>query len=97
MLQTKPLHLGNLNGAIFDFPEIGDTLPMHTHTETDVHITVVARGSFRAHGPGWERVVSAGDVLDWKPHSPHELIALETNSRFVNIVKSSPTQLSEAG
>ena len=87
MLQAKPLTLGKLVGTIYDFPEVGDVLPMHTHTEADVHISVVARGSFRAHGNGWQRVVSAGDVLDWRANDSHEFIALEVNSRLVNIVK----------
>ena len=87
MLQTKPFTLGKLTGSIYDFPEIGDVLPMHTHTEADVHISIVARGSFRAHGSGWERVVSAGDVLDWRANDPHEFISLEASSRLVNIVK----------
>ena len=87
MLQAKPLMLGKLTGTIYDFPEPGDVLPMHSHTEADVHISVVARGSFRAHGNGWERVVSAGDVLDWRPNEPHEFVALDAGSRLVNIVK----------
>jgi len=87
MLQAKPLMLGKLTGTIYDFPETGDVLPMHSHGEADVHISVVARGSFRAHGNGWERVVSAGDVLDWRPNDPHEFVSLEANSRLVNIIK----------
>jgi quercetin dioxygenase-like cupin family protein len=87
MLTTRPISFGKLNGAIYDAPETGDILPMHSHGEGDVHITIVARGSFRVHGDGWEMVAKAGDVLDWKPGQAHELIALEPNSRFVNIVK----------
>lgn len=87
MLQAKPFTLGKLVGTIYDFPEVGDVLPMHTHTEENVHISVVARGSFRAHGTGWSRVVGAGDVLDWRPGDPHEFVALEANSRLVNVVK----------
>ena len=87
MLQTKPITFGKLNGTVFDFPVAGDVLPMHQHGEGDVHITVVARGSFKAHGNGWERVLKAGDVADWKPTDPHEFVALEDNSRIVNIVK----------
>lgn len=87
MLQTKPFALGKLTGTIYDFPEAGDVLPMHTHTAVDVHISIVARGSFRAHGAGWQQVVKAGDVLDWQPNQPHEFIALEAGSRLVNIVK----------
>ena len=87
MLQTKPITFGKLSGAIYDFPDAGDVLPMHSHDEANVHITVVARGSFKAHGNGWERVLKAGDVADWKPNDPHEFVALEANSRIVNIVK----------
>jgi len=87
MLQTKSIILGRLTGAIYDFPVNGDVLPMHQHSEGDVHITVVARGSFKAHGNGWEQVLKAGDVADWKPNDPHEFVALEDNSRIVNIVK----------
>jgi quercetin dioxygenase-like cupin family protein len=87
MLQTKPLIYGKLNGAIYDAPEVGDILLMHNHGEADVHITIVARGSFRVHGNGWDIVGKAGDVIDWKPGQAHEFIALEPNSRFVNIIK----------
>lgn len=87
MLITKQYTFGKLNTIVFDFENADDVLPMHEHTEADVHITVVARGSFRAHGNGWERTVKAGDVLDWQPYDPHEFIALEPNSRIVNIVK----------
>ena len=88
MMTVKPLQLGNLMGAIYDFPEVDDVLPMHSHTEHDIHISIVARGSFTAHGNGWERVVSSGDVVDWKANDPHEFIALEPNSRLVNIQKN---------
>lgn len=87
MLQNKPLLLGKLTGTIYDFTEAGDVLPMHSHTEADVHITVIARGRFRAQGDGWWRRVSAGDVLDWRPNEPHEFVALDANSRLVNIIK----------
>lgn len=87
MLQTKPFTLGRLSGTIYDFPEAGDVLPMHTHTEADVHISIVAKGAFLAHGAGWRREVKAGDVLDWRPNDPHEFIANEAGSRLVNIVK----------
>lgn len=87
MLQVKPITSGKLSGNIYDAMQIGDVLPMHTHDEGSVHITIVARGSFRVHGDGWEMVAKAGDVLDWKPGQAHEFIALEPNSRFVNIVK----------
>lgn len=87
MIQVKPFTLGKLTGSIYDFPEVGDVLPMHSHGQADVHISVVARGSFRAHGNGWQRVVMSGDVLDWQVNDPHEFVALDAGSRLVNIVK----------
>jgi quercetin dioxygenase-like cupin family protein len=87
MLQAKPFTFGKLNGTAYDFPVRGDVLPMHEHDELTNHITVVARGSFKAHGSGWERILKAGDVADWRPHDPHEFVALEDNSRIVNIIK----------
>jgi len=88
-MNVQMVTFGKLNGSIYDAAAAGDMLPMHTHTESDVHITIVARGSFKAHGDGWEMTAKAGDVIDWKVGQRHELIALEPNSRFVNIVKGS--------
>ena len=78
---------GKLNGSIYDFDNVGDKLPMHNHTEQDVHITIINKGSFKAHGDGWEMELKQGQIVNWQPGQAHELIALEPNSRFVNIIK----------
>jgi hypothetical protein len=87
IIQPSRHYLGKLTVTVYDAPEIDDILPMHTHGEQDVHITIIARGSFKVHGDGWERIAHEGDVIDWKVGQAHELIALEPNSRFVNILK----------
>ena len=87
MMKQTPRQFGVLQGMIFDFEQAGDLLPMHNHTEADVHITIVSKGSFRAHGDGWEMILKAGQIVDWDAGQAHELIALEPDSRFVNIVK----------
>jgi quercetin dioxygenase-like cupin family protein len=87
MYITKNLKYGKAEGTIYDFPEINDVLPMHAHTEFNNHITIICRGSFKAHGDGWEMIAKEGDVLDWQAGQNHELIALQPNSRFVNIFK----------
>jgi quercetin dioxygenase-like cupin family protein len=87
MLKHTIFKVKSLNGTIYDFPEINDILPMHTHDENNNHITIIARGSFKISGNGWEREAKAGDVLDWKDNDPHQFEALETNSRIVNITK----------
>ena len=98
-LQMKPLNLGNLKGPIYDFEKKGDTLPMHWHSKDNVHITVVGRGSFRAYGPEdtWEKMLKAGDVVDWQEFQQHEFISLEDNSRLVNIVKGGGEPSNEYG
>ena len=88
MMESKPAAYGKINGTIYDFPEVGDVLPMHTHSEETVHISIVARGSFRAYGDGWHHTLGCGDVVDWPANQPHEFYALEPNSRLVNIVKA---------
>ena len=86
-MRWTELAFGTLRGGIYDANNTDDILPMHSHDEATVHITIIARGSFRAHGDGWEMTAKAGDVIDWKVGQAHELIALEPNSRFVNIRK----------
>jgi quercetin dioxygenase-like cupin family protein len=88
MMTLKPVNFGNLMGKMYDFPEVNDVLPMHTHGEADNHISVVSKGSFKAHGDGWEMIITAGNVVDWPANQAHEFIALEPNSRLVNITKS---------
>jgi len=87
MMKQTPHQFGKMVATIFDFDHAGDMLPMHNHTEADVHITIVSKGSFRAHGDGWEMILKPGQIVDWDAGQAHELIALEPGSRFVNIVK----------
>ena len=84
MMHSQMRQFGKVTSIVFDFPEVDDILPMHSHTEADIHITIIARGSFKVHGDGWEMTAKAGDVIDWEVGQVHELIALEPNSRFVN-------------
>lgn len=88
MLLPKPLiDCGDLRGTIYDFQRAGDILPKHNHTEDNVHITVVARGRFKVYSHDWEMNAATGQVLNFEPNNPHEFMALEDNSRIVNIVK----------
>jgi quercetin dioxygenase-like cupin family protein len=87
MLLVNPLNLGDIHGAIYDFEFAGDILPKHTHTENDVHITIVTRGKLKAYSHDWEKEAIAGQVIDFRVGEPHELMALEDNTRIVNIIK----------
>lgn len=88
-LHERPLAIGKLTGVIYDFDVVGDELPLHVHGERDIHISIVARGAVRAFGPdgAWETEAYTGAVLDWEVGQWHGFIALEPNTRLVNIVK----------
>lgn len=88
MLLTKPLEdVGDLRGAIYDFECAGDLLPKHNHDENTAHITVVARGRLKAYSHDWEQEAAAGQIINFRAGEPHELMALEDNTRIVNIIK----------
>ena len=86
-LLSKPLLAGKLTGTVYTFEKAGDMLPMHTHQEGNAHITIVARGKVKVHGNEWAADYSAGAVIDFPSDQSHEFIALEDNSRIVNIQK----------
>jgi len=91
-LLLKPLiGLGDIRGAIYDFEKSGDILAKHNHDETNVHITIVAKGKIKAYSHDWEMEAECGKVLDFRPNEPHEIMALEDNTRIVNIVKNMGT------
>lgn len=88
MLRVEPLqNCGDIRGSMYTFEQAGDILPKHNHTENDTHITIVARGSLRAYSHDWELEAVAGQLLNFRANEPHELMALEDNTRIFNIVK----------
>lgn len=88
MLLAKPLeNLGDIRGVIYDFENAGDILAKHSHDENNVHITIVARGKIKAYSHDWEQEAVAGQLLDFRPNEPHEIMALEDDTRIFNIVK----------
>jgi quercetin dioxygenase-like cupin family protein len=86
-LLSSPLVAGKLSGVIYTFEQAGDVLPTHSHDKSTAHITIVARGRVKAHGDGWSAEYGAGSVIDFPANQSHEFIALEDNSRIVNIIK----------
>ena len=89
MLLGKPLeNLGALRGIMYDFEKAGDILLKHNHTEDTAHITIVARGKIKAYSHDWELEAVAGQILDFRPGEPHEILALEDNTRIFNIIKN---------
>ena len=87
MLLSKPLAWGDLRGTIYDFTKAGDILPKHVHDENDVHIAIVGKGRIRAYSHDWSAEYEGGQIIDFRPGEPHELMALEGGTRIVNIIK----------
>lgn len=98
-LLNKQFQFGLLKGTVYDFEVKGDVLPMHWHAPDNTHISIVGRGSFDAHGPDgtWKKTLKSGDVVDWQAYQQHEFIALEDNSRLINIVKGGGESTSDYG
>ena len=88
LLANRLENLGQLTGTMYDFELAGDILPKHVHTVENVHITIVARGKVKAYSHDWEQVAQAGQLIDFQPNQPHEIMALEDNTRIFNIVKN---------
>ena len=88
MLSTKILReLGDIRGVMYDFEKAGDILEKHVHDKTNVHITIVARGKVKVYSHDWEIVAEAGKLVDFRVGEPHEIMALEDNTRIFNILK----------
>ena len=87
MLKPKPFTFGKIKGTIYDFEKINDELPSHWHTEDNYHITIIARGSFTASGLNWSKTLNPGDIIDFAAYQYHQFIALEPNSRLINVQK----------
>ena len=87
MMKTTPMLFGKLDGNVYDFEMEGDELGLHSHEEDTNHISIVARGSFMAHGDGWQKRLPLGAVVDWPVGQMHAFTALEAHSRLVNIIK----------
>ena len=91
MLQVKKIEgCGDIRGSMYTFEQSGDVLPKHNHTEDDVHITIVAKGKIKAYSHDWEIIAESGKMLNFKAGEPHEILALEDNTRIFNIIKKHP-------
>ena len=82
---------GALLGAVYVFGLKEDVVGEHYHTKGDGHITFVLRGSVRIEGRKinnpWSRVGKAGDFFDLPDDQWHEIIALEDDTKILNIKK----------
>ena len=86
-LHSSELKVGKLTGVVYFFEKTNDVLKRHFHETGMGHITVVSSGSVRIIGDDWEKEIKIGGVIDLPDNQSHEIIALEDNTKIVNINK----------
>lgn len=86
-LHSSQLKIGKLTGVVYLFEKTNDILPMHFHGAGEGHITIVSSGSVKITGEGWEKKAQIGNVIDLPDNQSHEIVALEDNTKIVNINK----------
>ncbi len=87
MLLAEQFALGDLRGVMYTFEKSGEVLEKHIHDESNVHITIVARGKVRIQSHDWNRLAVAGQLVDLRAGEPHEIVAVEDGTRIFNIIK----------
>lgn len=87
MLLADNLQLGDLRGTMYTFEKAGELLEKHIHTEDNIHVTIVARGRVKVYSHDWETIATAGQLVDFRPGEPHEIVALDDGTRIFNILK----------
>jgi quercetin dioxygenase-like cupin family protein len=82
---------GALNGVAYVFDLKDDVLAEHYHAKDKGHITFVIKGSVQINAARmsnpWTRIGKAGDFFDLPDDQWHEIIALEDNTKILNITK----------
>ena len=63
------------------FNLVDKVYPTHSHKDS-VEYLIVTRGKFAIHFGGGIRIMKRGDCLSLPPNTPHNNIALETNSKI---------------
>jgi quercetin dioxygenase-like cupin family protein len=86
-----PYEVNALKGVSYDFPKKDDVLMGHYHSQGQGHITIVQSGCVAIKSlyldQAWEKVGRAGDVFNLPDEQWHEIVALEDDSKILNIQK----------
>jgi quercetin dioxygenase-like cupin family protein len=86
-----PYGINSLTGIHYNFPKKDDILMGHYHSHGQGHITIVQSGCVAIRSlyleNDWEKIGKPGDVFDLPDEQWHEIIALEDNSKILNIQK----------
>lgn len=87
MLIERLLTFGKLDLTVYDFEYCGDELESHSHKEGGTHITTCSRGSVSVITDEWTKILKNGDIIEFFADQNHAIVALEDNSRIMNVPK----------
>jgi quercetin dioxygenase-like cupin family protein len=86
-----PYAVNKLVGTKYVFLKKDDILQGHYHSHGQGHITIVESGCVAIKSlyldEAWEKIGRVGDVFDLPDEQWHEIVALEDNSKILNINK----------
>jgi len=80
-----PNPITTVMGTVYTFQQAGVVLPEHTHTDANMHVTIVISGSVSITEGGVTTTRSAGDIIDLGT-TPHSVTALEP-AVIINVTK----------
>lgn len=80
-----PNPITTVMGTVYTFQQAGVVLQEHTHTDANMHITIVISGSISITEDGVSTTRSAGDIVDLGT-KPHSVTALEP-AVIINVAK----------
>jgi len=91
-LQSRSMIVdGKVWGTVYTFEHAGDVFDVHTHTDADNHVTILANGSVCVLGKHEGIVLAAkpgGTIINWKAGEPHGFAALTDGATLINIIKN---------
>lgn len=80
-----PNRITTVMGTVYTFQQAGVVLPEHTHTDENMHVTIVISGSVSITEGDVTTTRSAGDMVDLGT-KPHSFTALEP-AVIINVTK----------
>ena len=91
MIQEQRFIQSDIIGTIYDFPEVGDKIPMHSHDTGTEHLTIFCHGKFRVTMVRGDKSrvtqdYGPGAVVNFAKDLPHEIAALEAPARVFNMM-----------
>ena len=87
MIRFTHYRKGQIAGVLYDFEGAGDALPEHDHNNgTPCHNVVVLRGAVHVSGPGLDKHLTVGDILELTPTQRHTVVAETAGARTLHLL-----------